>query len=64
MRDNCGIEYDLFPEGSGWTVFNVKTRRTALWNGVWQKGLPLADAREIVDLLNRMEGLVPGSSAA
>ena len=64
MNDNSVIEYDTFPEGNGWTVFNVKTRRPALWNGVWQSELPLSDAIEMVDLLNRMEALVPGSSVA
>lgn len=60
--DGVVIEYDMFPDGRGWTVFNVKTHEAALWKGVRQVELPLDDANDLVDLLNAMERASPGSS--
>lgn len=60
--DGVVIEYDLFPDGDGWTVFNTKSHQPALWKGVRQTQLPLEDAEDLVDLLNAMERASPGSS--
>lgn len=56
------IEYDMFPDAEGWTVFNVRTHEPALWKGVRQTGLIYTDADDLVDLLNAMERAAPGSS--
>ncbi|MCJ2129260.1 hypothetical protein [Methylobacterium sp. E-045] len=58
----AAIEYDMFPDGPGWTIFNVKTHEPALVKGVRQTQLPLDDADDLVDLLNAMERAAPGSS--
>ncbi|MCC0809288.1 hypothetical protein FPV16_24340 [Methylobacterium sp. W2] len=52
----------MFPDGPGWTVRNVKSGEPAFVKGVRQTQLSLDDADDLVDLLNNLEMLEPGSS--
>lgn len=60
--DGVVIEYDMRPEGDGWTVFNVATGEPALWKSVRQTQLARDDADVLVDIFNAMERASPGSS--
>lgn len=62
MNDNGVIEYDMFPDGPGWTVRNVKTGEAALWKGVRQIQLALNEAENLLGLLKALEMIEPGSS--
>ena len=46
--------YDIKPEGSGWTVYDTATSQPAEVNGFVQIGLPVEDADDLADLLNRL----------
>jgi len=46
--------YDMRPDDEGWTVYNVRTDEPARVKGVRQTGLDIADADDLVDLLNRL----------
>jgi hypothetical protein len=54
---NSNIEaerYDMRQDDEGWTVYNVRTGEPARVKGVPQTGLDIADADDLVDLLNRL----------
>lgn len=65
MFVDCRITYDLRSDDGSldlWTVFDIKSGRPALVNGVRQVGLAFAEADALVDVLNAMERAAPGSS--
>jgi hypothetical protein len=45
--------FALRPDGSGWTVFVTWTGEPAVVGGARQVGLSEADAKHMVDLLNK-----------
>lgn len=45
--------FALRPDGSGWTVFETWTGKSATVGAKPQTGLSEADARHLVDLLNK-----------
>jgi hypothetical protein len=47
--------YDIRSELGGWTVYDIRTGSAAVINDVLQNGLPLEDADDLADLLNRLE---------
>jgi hypothetical protein len=46
--------YDIRPDPSGWTVFDITTDLPATVDGFLQCGLTLEDADDLADLLNRL----------
>ncbi|MFB0493219.1 hypothetical protein ABIE45_005805 [Methylobacterium sp. OAE515] len=46
--------FDMRQDDEGWTVYNVRTDEPARVKGVSQTGLDIADADDLVDLLNRL----------
>ena len=46
--------YDIRPDEKGWTVFDTATNIPAEVNGMIQVGLPLDDADDLADLLDRL----------
>jgi hypothetical protein len=47
--------YDIRSETNGWTVYDIRTGSPAMVNRVAQTGLPLEDADDLADLLNRLQ---------
>jgi hypothetical protein len=47
--------YDIRSETTGWTVYDIRTGLPAMVNDVPQTGLPLEDADDLADLLNRLQ---------
>lgn len=46
--------YDMRQDDEGWTVYNLRTDEPARVKGVAQTGLDIANADDLVDLLNRL----------
>ena len=49
------MRYEMRKFSNGWAVWDNTTDAPAIHEGVWQTALPLEDADDLTDLLNRLD---------
>ena len=49
------MRYEMRKFSNGWAVWDNTTDAPAIHEGCWQTALPLEDADDLTDLLNRLD---------
>jgi hypothetical protein len=56
------MRYEMRKLANGWTVWDTATNAPAICEGCWQTALPLEDADDLTDLLNRLDAEAQSST--